>query len=320
MAEEEQPKKGSTSKFSDTLGKLDALIYNALGVNVAALCDALGIDSLKDIFKIDWTKVNWSKLLDLLYKLNPNNLKMLLSRFNFSNLNLRALLEVLGVPDSIINLLEAVKDKFKVGNGIFTGGKSVLGIGGTYQPETGWLPGFDESMLDINNPPTTGLTLTTPDDPNDPGYVPPGSENLLNVLAGVDSAENMLTAMIPPGGNYYFYYEWVETPVRFDFTKFVPWTEAAGFDILRSYFCNKLGEIPSDNDFEIITEEGRVDLIANSMYEGTYCPTQYWWIVMMYNGIYDIDELKTGCRLKAPNLEDLEDLYFRVKSMGSEAA
>ena len=58
MAEQEQPKKGSTSKFSDTLGKLDTLIYNALGVNVESLLDALGIDSLADIFKINWKNIN----------------------------------------------------------------------------------------------------------------------------------------------------------------------------------------------------------------------------------------------------------------------
>jgi hypothetical protein len=316
MAEEEQPKKGSTSKFSDTLGKMDALIFNALGVNVESLLDALGIKSLKELFNLDWSKINWAKFLNILYALNPSQLKMLLSKFNLSNFNLASLLSIFGISAPMIALLDQIKSSFSQGGGIFTGGTSTLGIDGSWKPATGWLPGYDESLLDINNPPFTGLKLQTPDDPNDPKYVPPGSENVLNVLAGVNSAEGAIEALCPPGGTGDFYYDWIETPVRFDVSKFVPWTDVGGFDYLRSYFCQKLGEIPSDNDFQILTEEGRVDLIANSMYQGTYLPTQYWWIIMMYNGIYDLDELKTGCRLQAPNLEDLEDLYFRVKSMG----
>ena len=316
MAEQEQPKKGSTSKFSDTLGKLDTLIYNALGVNVESLLDALGIDSLADIFKINWKSINWSKLLSILYALNPSRLKMLLSLFNLSNLNLMSLLSMFGVSSNLLYLLEEVKSLFNQGNGVFCGSSSTLGIPGTSMPASGWLPGMDESDLDLNNPPTTGVKLTTPDDPNDPKYIPPGSEHVLNTLAGVDSAESAIQSMTPPGGNYYFYYDYVETPVRFDSSKFVPFTEIAGYDFLRSYFVQQLGYIPSDNEFEIITEEGRVDLIANSMFDGTYLPTQYWWIILLYNGIYDIDELKTGKRLKAPNLDDLEDLYFRVKSQG----
>lgn len=316
MAEQPQPKKGSTSKFSDTLGKMDALIFNALGINVESLLEALGIKSLDELKNIDWSKINWSKLLTILYALNPSQLKTLLSKFNLSSLNLNSLLSTFGIPNSVIKLLEQIKTLFNRGGGVFTGGTSILGINGSFKPATGWLPGYDESLLDIENPPVTGLVLTTPDDPADPQYVPKGSENMFNVLAGADSAEGMITALTPPGGDGDFYYEYVETPVRFDISKFVPWTDIAGFDYLRSYFCQQLGYIPSDNDFEIITEEGRVDLIANAMYEGTYLPTQYWWIILMYNGIYDLSELKTGCRLKAPNLENLEDLYFRVKSMG----
>ena len=91
MAETEQPKKGSTSKFQDTLGKTDALIYNALGVNVESLLAALGIKSLKDIKNIDFTKINWGSFLAILYALNPRQLKALLSKFSFSNFSLRSL-------------------------------------------------------------------------------------------------------------------------------------------------------------------------------------------------------------------------------------
>lgn len=341
MAEKEQPKKGSTSKFKDSLGKMDALVYNALGVNVESLCKALGIKSLAELFKISWDKINWAALLSLLYRLNPTQLKMLLSRFNLSSFNLRALLSIFGVPYELIDLLDTVRSFSSSGGGIFcnasyaassfgsldpdaysytyTGQSSAIS-GGSITPNTGWLPGDDEevltSMLAEGRYPSTGLRLMVANNPNDKGYVAPGSENVLNVLSGVESTADLFAAMIPQGGNGLFYYDYVETPVRFDYSKFVPWSDIAGYDFLRSYFCQKLGYVPSYSDFEITVQEERIDLIANTIFDGTYNPVQYWWIILMYNGIYDISELKTGTKLKAPRLSDLEDLYFRVKALG----
>lgn len=314
MAETDQPKKGSTSKFQDVLGKTDALIYNALGVNVESLLAALGIKSLKDIKNIDFTKINWGALLAILYALNPQQLKALLSKFSFSNFSLRSLLSLLGFPQDIIQLLEQIRSSFSSGGGIFTGGTQTLGIANTFVPASGWLPGNDESQLDINNPPITGLTLTVPDNPNNNSYVTPGSENMLNVLAGVNSLEETLTATIPQGGISNFYYDYVETPVRYESSKFFPFSEVGGFDIIRSYFAQQLGYIPEFGDMEIVTNEGRVDLCAVD----TLGETQYFWILMMYNGIIDVNELKTGTILKIPDKNKLEELYFRVKSIGGD--
>lgn len=314
MAETDQPKKGSTSKFQDVLGKTDALIYNALGVNVESLLAALGIKSLKDIKNIDFTKINWGGLLSILYALNPQQLKALLSKFSFSNFSLRSLLGILGVPQDIVQLLEQIKSAFSEGGGIFTGGTQTLGIANTFVPASGWLPGNDESKLDINNPPITGITLITPDDPNNNSYITPGSENILNVLAGVNSLEETLTATIPQGGIGNFYYDYVETPVRYESSKFFPFSEVGGFDIIRSYFAQQLGYIPEFGDMEIVTNEGRVDLCAVD----TLGETQYFWILMMYNGIIDVNELKTGTMLKIPDKNKLEELYFRVKSIGGD--
>lgn len=319
MAETEQPKKGSTSKFSDTLGKMDALIFNALGVNVETLLNALGIKKLDQLKTLDWSKVNLSQLFTLFYRLNPSQLKLLLGNFNLNSMNLTSLLSAVGIPANLIMLLETIRTQSSYGGGIFTGGTRVAGLT-DFKANIGWLPGDSEEVLQqllaSGNYPTTGVVLNTPDDPNDPDYVPAGSENALNVLSGIESATDVITATTPPGGISSFYYEWVDTPVRFDVSKFVPFCEMSGFDFLRSYFCSQLGYVPSYSDFEITTEEGRVDLIANSIYEGTHNPSQYWWIILMYNGIYNIEDLKTGTKLKAPKLSDLEDIYFRVKSIG----
>ena len=314
MAETEQPKKGSTSKFQDALGKTDALIYNALGVNVESLLNALGIKSLKDIKNIDFTKINWGALLAILYALNPAQLKALLSKFSFSNFSLRSLLSILGIPENIIQLLEQIKSSFSEGGGIFTGGTQTLGIANTFVPASGWLPGSSGIDLDINNPPITGIKLTTPNDPNNPSYITPGSENMLNVLAGVNTLEETLSATTAEGGINTFYYNYIDTPVRYEISKFSPFSEVGGFDIIRSYFAQQLGYIPEFGDMKIISEEGRVDLAAvDALGE-----TQYFWILMMYNGITDIDQLKTGTVLKIPDKNKLEELYFRVKSIGGD--
>jgi len=41
---------------------------------------------------------------------------------------------------------------------------------------------------------------------------------------------------------------------------------------------------------------------------------QYWWIIMLYNNILKIDELVSGLTLSYPDINDLEDLYFSLKS------
>lgn len=314
MAETEQPKKGSTSKFQDALGKTDALIYNALGVNVESLLNALGIKSLKDIKNIDFTKINWGALLAILYALNPAQLKALLSKFSFSNFSLRSLLSILGIPENIIQLLEQIKSSFSEGGGIFTGGTQTLGIADTFVPASGWLPGSPEYLLNIDNPPVTGVKLTTPSNPNNPSYITPGSENMLNVLAGVNTLEETLSATTAEGGINTFYYNYIDTPVRYEISKFCPFCEVGGFDIIRSYFAQQLGYIPEFGDMRIISEEGRVDLAAvDALGE-----TQYFWILMMYNGITDVSQLKTGTILKIPDKNKLEELYFRVKSIGGD--
>ena len=86
MAEQEQPKKGSTSKFKDALGKTDALIYNALGVNIESLLNALGIKSLADLKNLKFSLIKWGALLQILYALNPAQLKAMLSRFKVSSI------------------------------------------------------------------------------------------------------------------------------------------------------------------------------------------------------------------------------------------
>lgn len=313
MAEQEAPQKGATAKFTDTVGKMDALVFAALGVNLQAFLTALGIDSLKDLKNLDLSKVNLDMLLGLLLSLNSFQLKSFLSLLNLGSLNLRSLLYILGVPSTVITLIDTLLGEFSQGGGIFTGGTSVPGISDTYVPPSGWLPGDPEYNLDIENPPQTGWTGDVSDNPNNPEYIPPGSENAGNELAGVTDPEEIIDKMLPQGGIDQFYFDpYVDGPVRFDISKFVPWSEIGGMDYLRSWFLEQLGYIPPFGDYKVTTEESRIDLLSYKIYGDT----QYWWILMYYNGLFDLNDLKTGFVLEFPAIEDIEDLYFRVKSLG----
>ena len=316
MAEAEQPQKGSTAKFSDTAGKMDALVFAALGINLQAFLSALGITSLKDLKNFNLANINLDLLLSLLMSLSHMDLNRLLSFLNLSSLNLRSLLSILGLPSSVITLLDIIQGAFSQGGGIFTGGTEIPGINNSFTPSTGWLPGDSEDLLDINNPPQTGWQGNTPDDPTNPEYIPPGSENAGNVLAGVTNPAEIIDKVLPQGGINEFYFDSnIDTAVRFDVSKFVPWSEIGGMDYLRGWLINQLGYLPPMGDYKITAEEGRIDMLSQKIYGDT----QYWWILMQYNGIIDMNDLKTGAVLQFPSLEDLEDLYFRVKSLGESS-
>ena len=313
MAEAEQPKKGSTVKFTDTAGKMDALVFAALGINLQSFLNALGITDLKNLKNFNLKNVNLDLLLSLFLRLNSFDLKTLFGFLNLSSLNISSLLHILGLPSSVITLLNILQSNFSQGGGIFTGGTEIPGINDSFTPNPGWLPGDDESNLDINNPPQTGWTGNTPDDPNNPEYIPPGSENAGGILGGVTNPEQIIDAVLPEGGIDEFYFNSdIDSAVRFDISKFVPWSEIGGMDYLRSWLINQLGYLPPVGDYKITTEENRIDLLSYKIYGDT----QYWWILMQYNGIIDIDDLKTGTVLSFPDQADLEDLYFRVKSLG----
>ena len=313
MAEAEQPKKGSTVKFTDTAGKMDALVFAALGVNLQAFLNALGINSLKDLKNFNLKNINLDLLLSLFMQLSTTDLKTLFSFLNLSSLNISSLLSILGLPSSVITLLNILQSSFSQGGGIFTGGTEIPGISGSFTPDSGWLPGDDESNLDLDNPPQTGWVGNTPDDPNNSEYIPPGSENAGGVLAGITNPEQIIDAVLPQGGIDEFHFNSdIDSAIRFDISKFVPWSEIGGMDYLRSWLINQLGYLPPIGDYKITTEENRIDLLSYKIYGDT----QYWWILMQYNGIIDMNDLKTGTILSFPDQADLEDLYFRVKSLG----
>lgn len=100
----------------------------------------------------------------------------------------------------------------------------------------------------------------------------------------------------------------VDSPVRFDLQKFLAFTD--NLDPLTSTFLTDIKKLPTAGYFVIGGEEFRPDSVSAKIYGND----QYWWIIMVYNDILDVNSLISGRSVKYPTLSDLEDVYFSLKS------
>lgn len=99
-----------------------------------------------------------------------------------------------------------------------------------------------------------------------------------------------------------------ETESRYDMSLFMEFSDV--YDILTSYFMDKVIELPVYGERVVQGEEGKPDLLSYKIYGST----RYWWILMVYNAILDNSDIINGLIVKYPSLDDIEDLYFKLKS------
>ena len=97
---------------------------------------------------------------------------------------------------------------------------------------------------------------------------------------------------------------------RFDLQKFVGFTENV-YDYLDSYFIEQVTKLPVFGKTIVQIEENRPDLVSYRIY-GT---TQFWYILMLYNGMVSPFELVEGQELNYPKIEDIEKLYFSLNAL-----
>jgi hypothetical protein len=97
-------------------------------------------------------------------------------------------------------------------------------------------------------------------------------------------------------------------PTRLEPSKFFSYTD--NYDPLTSYFLSELRNLPAAGYFTITGgEEGRPDNLAHKVYRDT----QYWWLLMAYNDITNINQFTIGLELKYPSISAVENLYFSLK-------
>lgn len=97
----------------------------------------------------------------------------------------------------------------------------------------------------------------------------------------------------------------LDTTTRFDMIKFFNF-DVDNIDCLTSFMMRALKILPKIGTYTIKEEEYRPDLLSYKLYNDT----QFWWLLMWYNSILSIKDLKSGLSIDYPSKNNLEDLYL----------
>jgi len=110
-----------------------------------------------------------------------------------------------------------------------------------------------------------------------------------------------------------------DLPDRYDIAKFLEYVtpDSGGslFDVLGSYFWANVIFLPISGTYTVLSEANRPDLISYRIYGDT----QYYWIIMIYNGIANNEDIQLGTKIYYPSLQDLDNLYFKLNSLQTKA-
>jgi len=101
----------------------------------------------------------------------------------------------------------------------------------------------------------------------------------------------------------------IDTIKRFDMAKFMDFKNQA-HDPITSSLIFRLKDLPSGGEIVVRGEEARPDLISFR----ALLDTQYWWIIMLYNDVIDVNDLVEGQKLNVPDQGALDDLFFSLKA------
>ena len=99
----------------------------------------------------------------------------------------------------------------------------------------------------------------------------------------------------------------LETDTRYDMVKFFDFN-IDNLDCLTSFFITNIKSLSVAGTYTVQLEAGRPDLLSYYIYEDT----QYWWILMWYNGLTALNEIVPGMTIDYPSLSSIEALYTRA--------
>jgi hypothetical protein len=99
-----------------------------------------------------------------------------------------------------------------------------------------------------------------------------------------------------------------EFNTRFDLGKFMRFEDDC-FDPLTSTMIEEIEALEQEGITKIRVEENRPDLLSYRLYGDT----QYWWVIMFYNRIYDWEDVTIGSFIKYPSLSALDLKYFTLR-------
>ena len=80
---------------------------------------------------------------------------------------------------------------------------------------------------------------------------------------------------------------------------------------MTSDFLDRLQGLRVDGTYVVSVEESRPELVAYEIFGRT----EYWWLILFYNGRKLFDDINIGDQISYPSTQDLEDLLFEVGSL-----
>lgn len=102
----------------------------------------------------------------------------------------------------------------------------------------------------------------------------------------------------------------LESKERFDFAKLMRFDNEDNYDPLTSSFLLEINDLPEQGNYKVRTEDERPENISFYIFGDA----QFWWILLVYNNILSYRDLASGQVLRFPSLEDIESLFFSLKS------
>ena len=95
---------------------------------------------------------------------------------------------------------------------------------------------------------------------------------------------------------------------KFDMSHFMKF-DSGWYDSMDSEFIDWILKQSPDGWYIVKEPDGRPDLVSYNLYGDT----QYWWILLLYNEIICVDELKNGMEIKFINLIKMQNEYLQLK-------
>ncbi len=100
-----------------------------------------------------------------------------------------------------------------------------------------------------------------------------------------------------------------ETDKRFDMSKFMS-LEGDAYDPLTSDMLSSIRKLPVSGEIVVRGETGRPDQLAFR----AFGDTQFWWIIMLFNDLIDVNDVTEGRKFSLPSQSALDDLFFSLKA------
>lgn len=99
---------------------------------------------------------------------------------------------------------------------------------------------------------------------------------------------------------------------RYDRSKFLHFsTEINDYDVFVDDLIESLRALPKTHTYLVTgAEAGRLDLVSYLLYGRT----DLWWLIMVYNDIFDPFDFSDKTALFAPSIQELEYWYYENSS------